>query len=261
MQQVLDGLLHADDLVEHAPLGRRQVGGLRVRLVDLELGAHAGERAPQLVGGIGDEALLLDARVLDPLEHVVHRPGQPGDLVVTRWLGHPPVEVGAADLRDLGADGLDRSQRPPDEEPDPDARAALSSTGTVSASTLVRASTDSSTSSSVAARWSTSRHRAVDRPRQHPEPSRRGGAHPASARPAPSDDGVLARRGSGWRRRPRRRRRPPGSRRRRRRTRPRPGGHRRSARRPASSPAATAIDSSRFATSNERWTRRRPRTP
>ena len=70
--------------------------------------------AAQLVRGVGHEPLLAARGVLDPVEHGVHRAGQAGDLVVARRLGHPPVEVGAADLRHLarGSPRPGRSVRP-----------------------------------------------------------------------------------------------------------------------------------------------------
>ena len=73
------------------------VGPVGVGEVDLELGAHAGERAAQLVGRVGDEPPLASAGLLDPLEHVVHRAGQAGDLVVAAGHRHPAMEVAPAD--------------------------------------------------------------------------------------------------------------------------------------------------------------------
>ena len=58
-----------------------------------------------------------DGRVLEPVEHGVHRLGQPGHLVARRGHGHPAVERGAADRLDLGPDRLDRPQGPPGERP------------------------------------------------------------------------------------------------------------------------------------------------
>ena len=85
--------------------------------VDLELGPHAGEWGAQLVGGVGDEALLAPAGLLEAVEHLVHRAGQPGDLVVAGGLRDAPVEVVDADRGDLGADALHRPQRAPDQRP------------------------------------------------------------------------------------------------------------------------------------------------
>ena len=57
---------------------------LGVREVDLELGADAGQRAAQLVAGVGDEPALAVGGVLEPGEHRVHRLREPADLVVGR---------------------------------------------------------------------------------------------------------------------------------------------------------------------------------
>ena len=105
-EQVVDEALQADGVVEHVALGRLPVGALGVGEVDLELGADAGERAAQLVAGVGDEPALALGGVLEPGEHRVHRAGEPADLVVGRGLGHPAVQV-------LGADRLDLARGSP----------------------------------------------------------------------------------------------------------------------------------------------------
>ena len=103
------------DLLEHAALrrrpGRRRSGW---REVDLELGPHPGERAAQLVGGVGDEALLpCGSARSSAVEHRVHRRGQPGDLVVAAGTGtrrsrsRPPIAATSARIGSTG-----RSVRP-----------------------------------------------------------------------------------------------------------------------------------------------------
>ena len=92
-EQVVDQPLHADGVGEHAALGRLPIGELGVLEIDLELRPDPGERAAQLVAGVGDEAALAVGGVLEPREHRVHRAGQPTDLVLARRLGHPAVEV------------------------------------------------------------------------------------------------------------------------------------------------------------------------
>ena len=119
VEQVLDGPLRRDHLVEHAPLGRTAIAA-GVGQVDLQLGPHPGERVAQLVGCIGDEAALPFRRTFDPLEHRVHRACQAGDLVVSRRLVHPAVQVGAAHGGDLGAHRLDGAQGPAGEPPQHD---------------------------------------------------------------------------------------------------------------------------------------------
>ena len=114
-EEVVGQPLQSVDLLEQAGqhLGRRALA-----LGDLELGAHAGERRAQLVRGVGDEPLLLPARDVEPVEHLVHRRRQAGDLVPAGRLRHPAVELAQADAGDLGPDPLDRAQRAPDEHPD-----------------------------------------------------------------------------------------------------------------------------------------------
>ena len=109
--------LQPGDLVELAPPRRRRVGSVRVALVDLELGPHPGQRCPQLVRRVGDEALLAHHRVLEAGEHVVHGLGEARDLVPGVGDGHPPIELGHPDRRDARPDLVDRPERAPDDDP------------------------------------------------------------------------------------------------------------------------------------------------
>ena len=56
-------------------------------------------------------------RRLEPVEHRVHRAGEPPHLVVGVGLGHPPVDGGAGDRLRLLADRLDRLERASGEVP------------------------------------------------------------------------------------------------------------------------------------------------
>ncbi len=85
--------------------------------IHLELRPDAGQRAPELVAGVGDEATLAIGRILQPAQHGVHRAGQPPDLVGRLRLGHPPVEVLGADLLHLPAHRLDGPQGAPGDDP------------------------------------------------------------------------------------------------------------------------------------------------
>ncbi len=49
VQQVVDEALEPDHLFQHAAVGGARIGSVRVGEVDLDLGAHAGEGAAQLV--------------------------------------------------------------------------------------------------------------------------------------------------------------------------------------------------------------------
>ena len=90
-------------------LGRPPVSSRRVRRI--------GQRAPQLVRGVGDEPfVLLDGR-LQPVERGVHRTGEGGDLVAGVGFGNPLVQVVRRDVGHLGADRRHRLQRAADGDP------------------------------------------------------------------------------------------------------------------------------------------------
>ena len=116
--QVVGEPLEADGLVEHAGVGREQIGLLRVGEVHLELGADAGERAAELVGRVGHEPLLALRGSVHPLEHVVHGAGQARHLVVARRHRHPAVQITASDAGHLRTDRFDRAQRPTHQPPE-----------------------------------------------------------------------------------------------------------------------------------------------
>ena len=97
------------------PVGVVHAGAGLVRSV--ELSAQRGEGAAQLVRGVGKELALPGACRLEPIEHGIHRAGQPGDLVVAGRLGHPPVECRCRDVLDLSPDRLHRTQGPSGEQP------------------------------------------------------------------------------------------------------------------------------------------------
>ena len=62
-------------------------------------------------------ARLSVAGLLQPGQHLVHGPGEAGDLVVPRRLGDPPPVLRVGDACHLGPDRLHRSQRPADHQP------------------------------------------------------------------------------------------------------------------------------------------------
>ncbi len=117
-QQVVGESLEPDGLVEDAGMGGQQVGLLRMSEVHLELGADARERAAELVGRVGHEALLSLSRVVDALEHVVHGASEVGNLIVAGRHRHASVEIAAPDGRYLRTDGLDWAERPADDPPE-----------------------------------------------------------------------------------------------------------------------------------------------
>lgn len=102
-EQVADQALHALDLGEL--VGDPAVAAMSVVAVHLQLRPERGQRAAQLMGGVGDEPPLALGGRLEPLEHLVHCPGQAPDLVVPGRFGNAAVDSpAAADLGDLGPD-------------------------------------------------------------------------------------------------------------------------------------------------------------
>jgi hypothetical protein len=116
-EHLVDQALHPDRLLEH-DLGELSVGhGLRVGPGYLGGLAEAGERRPQLVGGVGHEALLSVPRRLEPRQHRVHRGGQQADLVLGPRHRHPAVKSLVSDHLDLSSDAFHRRERTSDDRP------------------------------------------------------------------------------------------------------------------------------------------------
>ena len=78
---------------------------------ELELGLEHGERRPQLVARIGDEAPLALDRSLEPSEHLVQRLAEPRDLVARGRQRETPPQLRPRDRRGLGTHRLDGPQR------------------------------------------------------------------------------------------------------------------------------------------------------
>ncbi len=77
----------------------------------LQLGAQAGDRAAQLVGGVGDEPALSFHGGFERGERLVGGAGEAGDLVTADGLRDPPAQVGGGgDRGHLAADVLDGPQ-------------------------------------------------------------------------------------------------------------------------------------------------------
>ena len=100
---------HLRQLADRRPLGVGQ-GDFR------EL-ADRGDRRTELVGSVRDEPARSALSGLQPLEHPVHRGREAGDLVITRRVGNPPMEVAGRDRVHLGPDGIDGRQGPRRHEP------------------------------------------------------------------------------------------------------------------------------------------------
>ena len=79
---------------------------------DLSELTHGGERRAQFVGGIADELLLGPVAVLDPVQHAVHGPREPVDLVSRSRDRNPLVQRVRVNLFHLKPDLLDRGEGP-----------------------------------------------------------------------------------------------------------------------------------------------------
>ena len=117
-QQVAHQPLHPVCLDPQRLHGLRPVRGVGVGGGDVELGADHRQRALQVVRGVGHEVALVERGALEPVEHLVHGLGESLHLVAGAGQGHPPVQRALGDLGDLGPDLLDRTERPPDDQPD-----------------------------------------------------------------------------------------------------------------------------------------------
>jgi hypothetical protein len=116
LQQLVDDALEAAEGVEgHGVVGAAAGGVLGP---GLDEGAGGGQRAAQLVAGVGHEAPLALGRLLQPRQHLVHGHRQAVDLVAGARRADPLGQVPLGDLADRGADRLDRAERPADDQPD-----------------------------------------------------------------------------------------------------------------------------------------------
>ncbi len=84
------------DVVEQACAGVRAEFGEPAQ--DAGVGAQAGQRGPQLVRGVLDEAFLVGAGVGEPAEHPVERRREAADFVVAAGRHGDVVEAAVADL-------------------------------------------------------------------------------------------------------------------------------------------------------------------
>ena len=135
-QQVVDERLHAQALRVRGP---RPAPAARA-------GWASATSACWRIAAIGDrsswEASATNrrcrcVRLLEPVEHPVHGGGEPADLVAGRGLRHPPVQLRGGDRVHLGADRVDRRQRPADHPPRRCTPTTSSSTGSPTASSVV----------------------------------------------------------------------------------------------------------------------------
>ena len=117
LEEVVDERAEALVLGEQPRRELRPVGVLRIAERNFEIGAHRRDRAPQLVGRVRHELALAGRRGLEPVEHLVHRLGQPADLVPPARHRYAAMHRRATDRQHLGADRLDRAQRAPGDHP------------------------------------------------------------------------------------------------------------------------------------------------
>jgi hypothetical protein len=82
LEQVADDTVHALVLVQDLLRDVRPVDAIAIAERDLEGGSDGRHGAAELVRRVGDELPLARGRALETLEHLVHRAGEQGDLVV-----------------------------------------------------------------------------------------------------------------------------------------------------------------------------------
>ncbi|MNX93008.1 hypothetical protein D3C86_1251770 [compost metagenome] len=122
-QQIVDQTrepVHLRDRRAGPALALRRPG--RPKPLDqLQVAADGGQRALELVRGVGDEAPLHLERGLEPVEEAIEGLGQLAELVAPGAAhGQAPVDVGRHPAVHLVGDGRDRRQDTPGEEiPDP----------------------------------------------------------------------------------------------------------------------------------------------
>ena len=92
-EEVLDQPLETRILLEHHLRQFADGRPLRMGEGDFRELADRGHRRAELVGSVRDEPTRPDLAGLQPLEHPVHRAREPGDLVIARRIGNPPMEV------------------------------------------------------------------------------------------------------------------------------------------------------------------------
>ena len=96
-------------LTQHVRGDGRPVRYLGVRGCNLDRGANVCDRRAQFVRGVGHELPLLVARILESVQHVVKRAGEPTQLVNRSGEGDPAVESMRRDIGDLDAHALYRA--------------------------------------------------------------------------------------------------------------------------------------------------------
>ena len=83
----------------------------------LQLDAHRGQRAAELVGCVGGELALALGGRSEPVEQLVHRRAEADHLVRARRHPHSAPTISRADRRQLGAHRLDGAEGPPHAPP------------------------------------------------------------------------------------------------------------------------------------------------
>ena len=122
-EQPVDEGLAADRGVSHHLGHRAEIRGRGPGIGEgnVDLGADDRQRGPQLVGGVGHEALLAHEGPVEPFEHGVERVGQLLELVGWSRQADALVEVDVRETLRGGRDGVDGTQHAPGDHPaDPD---------------------------------------------------------------------------------------------------------------------------------------------
>jgi hypothetical protein len=100
-EDVLGDLLSAFHVAQQILGHVRPVDHARVHQRLLQAQTGSGDRAAQVVGGLGGEAPLPLQSSLQQLQRVVHDHGQVAELVMVSRDGHTMTEIGRGDQREL----------------------------------------------------------------------------------------------------------------------------------------------------------------
>jgi hypothetical protein len=116
-EEVVDEALHAYVLVEDFACRLPPATIVRSGECDLEFVTDDGDGGAQFVGRVGHESGLAPMRVLETVEHAVHRGSESSDLVTWRGDGDALVELAGTDLVHAPSDRVDWTQRSADDDP------------------------------------------------------------------------------------------------------------------------------------------------
>lgn len=109
-QQILDQIPHALGFRQQCRLDQLRIQGFGAVAGQFQRGGDGRQWTTQFMRGVAHETTLRAMTRLDSDQHLVHRFGQPRDLVAGRRDRHPPRQVAGLDSRYPGPDLFHRPQ-------------------------------------------------------------------------------------------------------------------------------------------------------